>query len=121
MRSAGAVLGGVVAWTIAATLLNLALRFSWPAYAAAEKQMDFTLLMLIARLIIGALASLAAGVTAFWISRRKPVAIWVLVIVLLAIFIPIHYRLWTKFPAWYHIVFILSLVAFPVAGGLRRR
>ena len=117
MRVAGAVLAGCVAWALAATLLNLALRLSWPAYAAVEKQMDFTLLMLIARLIVGALASLAAGLTAAWISRRKPIAIWVLVILLVAIFVPVHIALWAKFPAWYHVAFLLSLVVFPLAGG----
>ena len=121
MRAAGAVLGGLVAWAVAATLLNLALRLSWPAYAAVEKQMDFTLLMLIARLILGALASLAAGITTGWISRRKPIATWVLVILLLAIFIPVHISLWAKFPAWYHLVFLASLIVFPLAGGRRRR
>src|SRR3954465_6674950 len=90
LRNAGAVLGGFVAWAVAATLINLALRLSWPAYAAVEKQLDFTLLMLIARLILGALASLAPGFTTGWISRRKPIAAWVLVILLLAIFIPVH-------------------------------
>lgn len=120
MRVAGAILGGCVAWAVAATLLNLALRLSWPDYAAVEKQLDFTLLMMIARLIVGALASLAAGLAAAWISRRNAIATWMLVAVLLAIFVPVHVSLWTKFPAWYHLVFFASLVAFPLAGRLRR-
>ena len=120
MRAAGAVLGGLVAWIVVATLLNLPLRFGWPAYAAVEEAMVFTLAMLIARLVIGALASLAAGFTAAWISRRKPIAAWVLVIVLLAMFIPRHYQLWERFPAWYHVVFILSLVVFTLLGAMRR-
>jgi len=120
VRIAGGVLGGCVAWTLAATLLNLALRLSWPAYAAVEKQMDFTLLMMIARLVIGALASLAAGLATAWISRRKAVATWVLVVLLLAIFIPVHISLWPKFPAWYHLVFFASLAVFPLVGNLRR-
>ena len=121
LRNAGAVLGGCVAWAVAATLINLALRLSWPAYAAVEKSLDFTLLMLIARLILGALASLAAGFTTGWISRRKPIATWVLVILLLAIFIPVHISLWAKFPAWYHLVFFASLVLLPAVGAMRRR
>ena len=120
LRIAGAVLGGCVAWTVAATLINLALRLSWPAYAAVEKSLEFTLLMLIARLVLGALASLAAGIATSWISRRKPIATWILIIVLLAIFIPVHIGLWAKFPAWYHLVFFASLVVFPLVGNLRR-
>ena len=119
-RVAGGALGGFVAWAVAATLLNLALRLSWPAYAAVEKQLDFTLPMMIARLMVGALASLAAGITAAWISRRKPIATWVVIVVMLAIFIPVHISLWTKFPAWYHLVFLASLVVFPLVGNLRR-
>jgi hypothetical protein len=120
MRAAGAVLGGLVAWTVVATLLNLALRLGWPAYAAVEKAMEFSLDMMIARLVIGALSSVAAGFFAAWISRRKAIATWVLVVVLLAIFIPVHYALWQRFPAWYHVFFILSLVVFTLLGAMRR-
>ena len=120
MRIAGAVLAGLVAWTVAATLLNLALRLGWPAYATVEKAMTFTLGMQLARLVIGAAASLAAGFTTAWISRRKPVAVWLLVIVLLALFIPQHYSLWQRFPVWYHVAFILSLLVFTLLGAMRR-
>src|SRR4051812_44600127 len=65
----GAVIGGLVAWTVVATLLNLALRLAWPPYATVEKAMTFTLGMQLARLVIGAVASLAAGFTTAWISR----------------------------------------------------
>lgn len=120
MRSAGAVLGGLVAWAVVATLLNLALRLSWPAYAAVEKQANFTVLMLVARLIIGALASFAAGFTASWISRRKSIATWILVVMLLCVFVPFHYLIWTRFPAWYHLAFFVSLVVFPLLGNKRK-
>lgn len=120
MRAAAAVLGGLVAWAVIATAGNLVLRLSWPAYGAVEKAMSFTLGMLIARLALGALASLAAGFTAAWISRRKAIAAWALVILLLAMFIPLHYSLWQRFPAWYHVVFILSLVVFTLLGAMRR-
>jgi len=116
----GAALGGLVAWAVIATLLNLALRLSWPAYAAVEKQMDFTFGMLAARLAIGALASIGAGFTAAWISHRKAIATWVLVIGLLAMFIPIHYSLWLRFPAWYHAGFILGLMVLPPLGARLR-
>jgi hypothetical protein len=116
----GAVIGGLVAWTVVATLLNLALRLAWPAYATVEKAMTFTLGMQLARLVIGAVASLAAGFTTAWISRRKPVAAWALVILLVALFVPLHYTLWQRFPAWYHVAFILSLVVFTLLGAMRR-
>ena len=119
-RIAGGLLGGCVAWAVSATLINLALRLSWPAYAAVEKSLEFTLLMLIARLIMGALATLAAGLVSAWISRRNAIATWTLIAVLLAIFIPVHISLWAKFPAWYHLVFFASLALFPLVGRMRR-
>ena len=120
MRTIGAVAAGLVVWIVVATIGNLALRFSWPAYAAVEKAMAFTLGMLVARLILGALASLGAGFTVAWLGRRKPIAAWSLVILLLAIFIPVHYTLWHRFPAWYHVVFIAGLVVFTLLGAMRR-
>jgi len=120
MRTIGAVAAGLVVWIVVATIGNLALRFSWPAYAAVEKAMAFTLGMLVARLILGAVASLGAGFTVAWLGRRKPIAAWSLVILLLAIFIPVHYTLWHRFPAWYHVVFIASLVVFTLLGAMRR-
>jgi hypothetical protein len=120
MRTAGAVLGGLMAWTGVATLLNLGLRLGWPAYAVVEKAMTFTLAMQLARLLIGALASVAAGYSAAWISRRKPIAAWLLLVVLLAIFIPVHYQLWERFPAWYHLTFFVSLLVLPPLGAKLR-
>ena len=119
-RTAGGVLGGFVVWWVVATIVDIALRISWPEYAAVEKAMTFTLGMQVARLANGAVSSLAAGFASAWISRRKPIATGLLVILLLALFIPVHISLWTKFPAWYHLIFFASLLGFPFVG-LRRR
>ena len=116
----GGALGGFAAWWVAATLLNLLLRLSWPEYAAVEKAMTFTLGMQIARLVEGAAASVAAGFTTALISRRRTIATWLLVSLLLALFIPVHYQLWERFPAWYHVTFILGLVVFTLLGAMRR-
>ncbi|HEY3075248.1 MAG TPA: hypothetical protein VGJ74_08755 [Burkholderiales bacterium] len=34
--------------------------------------------------------------------------------------IPVHYTLWNRFPAWYHVLFIASLVLFTLLGAMRR-
>jgi uncharacterized membrane protein len=120
MRTIGAVAVGLLTWIVVATLLNLALRHTWPAYAAVEKAMTFSGSMLAARLIIGAISSLLAGVVGALLSRRKPLAAWSLVVLLLAAFVPVHYQLWQRFPAWYHVVFILSLVVFTPLGAMRK-
>jgi len=32
-------------------------------------------------------------------------------------FIPVHINLWDKFPVWYHLTFLASLVPLTYAGG----
>ena len=117
LRAMTAVAAGLVAWTCIATLANLALRAAWPSYAAVEAAMGFTLEMMLARLLIGALSSLGAGWLAARISPRNAGAIYALAAILIAIFIPVHYGLWEKFPFWYHAVFFLSLAVMPVLGA----
>jgi len=117
LRAILSVIAAVVAWMLIATAGNLALRFSWPGYAAAEPAMAFTLPMLLARLVLAALASLGAGWVGGWISRGSRTIIGVVAAILLIFFIPVHYRLWEAFPLWYHATFLISLVVLTVVGG----
>jgi hypothetical protein len=111
------VLVGLVAWFCVATMVNLALRVSWPDYAAAEKLMVFTLGMQVARLLTGALASLGAGFAAVVVAKGSATPVRVLAVLLLLLFIPVHYALWDKFPIWYHVVFLASLIPVTLLGG----
>lgn len=110
-----AVVAGLLAWFVVATVINLPLRVAWPEYAAAEPAMTFTLAMLLCRLVLGALASIVAGIIAIRIGRSSRAAIYALSLVLLVVFIPIHYSLWPLFPVWYHLVFLASL---PILVGV---
>ena len=123
MRSIAAVVGGFVVWWVVATVGNFAVRALIPGYADVERAMNFTLDMQVARLVTGALASLVAGWVAARISHGSRRVVWALVIALLALFIPVHYRLWERFPPWYHLVFLASLVVATLAGAalVRRR
>jgi len=38
--------------------------------------------------------------------------------VLLVLFIPVHYSLWERFPTWYHVVFLASLVVVTLVGAV---
>ena len=108
---------GLVAWVLVASLLNRLLRVGLPGYASAEPMMAFTLSMKWARLALGALASLSAGfVVALTApnSGRVPLALGVLVLV---VFLPVHYSLWDKFPIWYHLIFLLTIVPLVLAGA----
>ena len=116
-RSIVAFAGGVVVWILVASLINRTLRLGLPGYSAAEPALMFTLAMKLARLTMGALASLAAGATAGAIapsSRRVPS---ILGSVVLALFIPSHIFLWAKFPVWYHLTFLVTLVPLVVLGA----
>ncbi|MGE5616338.1 MAG: hypothetical protein ACM3X5_05425 [Bacillota bacterium] len=117
LRIVLAIAAGFVVWWVVATVGNWAIRALLPGYAEVEKAMTFSLAMLVARLVLGAVSSLAAGATATTIARRARVASLVLAFLLLALFIPVHASLWPRFPAWYHIVFLVSLPLLVLAGA----
>ena len=117
-RAIGGLVGGLVAWFLIATAGNLALRFAWPGYAEVEKAMTFTLAMMVARLVLGVLSSLGAGLTVAWITRGNGRTAQVLAGILLVLFIPVHYWLWDRFPLWYHLTFLVSLVLATVWGAM---
>jgi hypothetical protein len=116
-RKALSVIAGLVVWIAVTTVAGVIIRAGWPAYASVADAMTFTLPMMIARLGIGAVATVAAGWLAATISRRSKLATLLPGVVLLAGFIPQHIRLWEKFPVWYHLTFLLSLVPLAFLGG----
>ena len=111
-RSILAAFAGLAVWVLVASVLNRGLRFGLAGYAVAEPTMIFTLEMKIARLILGALASLAAGAATAAIARSSPRLPWVVGAILLVAFVPEHILIWVRFPVWYHLVFLLTLAAF---------
>jgi hypothetical protein len=79
--------------------------------------MTFTLPMLITRLSIGAVATLSAGLVTALIARRSIPSALTTGAVLLLGFVPQHIHSWAKFPAWYHLTFLLSLLPLTYLGG----
>lgn len=116
LKATAAVLAGLVAWFVVATVLNFSLRKLFPAYESVEKAMDFSLAMLIARLVIGLVSSLCAGLACamVWPESARPGH--VLALLLLVLFIPVHIGLWSKFPLWYHAFFLGTLAPATLAG-----
>ena len=41
--------------------------------------------------------------------------------IILAMFLPVHVSLWNKFPAWYHLAFLVPLAPLVALGGLIAR
>jgi hypothetical protein len=123
LRKIGGVIAGVIAWFLIADVGNLVLRLTWPGYSEVEVAKTFTLGMLIARLFLGAISSLLAGFVAAWVTNRSMLAIKSLAGLLLVMFLPVI-TLWERFSPWYHMVFLASLPAVTLLGGLlypRRR
>lgn len=116
-KHALAVIAGLVVWVAIVTIAGVIMRGVWPAYASVADAMTFTLPMMIVRLSIGAVATLAAGWVAGVIANRSTIAALLPGVLLLLAFIPQHISLWEKFPIWYHLTFLLSLVPLAYAGG----
>jgi len=120
-RTIASIICGLIAWGVVVTLLNFGLRAAIPGYHAAEATLQFTMAMKIGRLIEAALASLAAGAVVAWIAPSKRWAPWLVGAIVLAMFLPVHVQLWSKFPAWYHLAFLVPLVPLVGLGGMLAR
>jgi hypothetical protein len=118
IRAIVAVIVGLLAWAVSATGLDILLRHVLTGYAASEPQMQFTLTMMFARLALpGGIPSIVAGFAGAWISRKNGRVTAALAVLLLLVFLPAHYKLWTKFPLWYHVTFLGSLIVLTWLGA----
>jgi len=120
IRNILAVVVGLVVFMVVASICGAVLRVAWPDYVAAAPEYAFTLAMQIARLAIGAVSTLAAGAVTGAIAKRNRAVVLATGIVLVVIFVPIHVTVWDKFPIWYHLVFLVSLVPVTLLGAGRR-
>ena len=116
-RTVGSIVAGLVAWAVVVTLINFGLRATIPGYHAAEATLDFTLTMKIARLVMAAATSIAAGAIVSRIEPAKKWAPWVVGVIILAMFLPVHVQLWSKFPVWYHLSFLVPLAPLVTLGA----
>jgi hypothetical protein len=119
-RTVSSVVVGLLVWGLVVTLLNFGLRAAIPDYRAAEATLRFTLAMKAGRLIEAAAASLAAGAVVGWIAPTAKWASWAVGLVILAMFLPVHVKLWNTFPVWYHLAFLVPLVPLVVLGASLR-
>lgn len=111
------VVSGLVVWIAVVSVAGLTMRSAWPAYASVADAMTLTVPMMLARLAIGALATLGAGWVAALIARRSVLASVTAGLLLVVVFVPQHIMIWSTFPVWYHLTFLLSLVPLAYLGG----
>ena len=116
-RAVLSIVAGLVAWAVVITLLNFGLRAAIPGYHAAEATLQFTLAMKIGRLAEAALTSLAAGAVAGLFAPSNKWAPWAVGLIVLAMFLPVHVQLWSKFPVWYHLTFLVPLAPLVALGA----
>lgn len=117
-RSILACLAGLLTWIVVVTVINRGLRLSLPNYTVAEQTLQFTLGMKWARLLMAIVTSVAAGAVTGWISRSSRWAPLILGSVVLAMFVPLHIAIWGKFPVWYHLTFLLTIIPAVLVGAL---
>lgn len=116
-RVVAAIVTGLISWLVVVTLLNFGLRMAIPGYHAAEATLQFTTVMKIGRLVEAGVTSIAAGALVSWIAPSKSWAPWVVGLIILAMFLPLHLGIWTKLPVWYHLAFLVPLVPLVAFGG----
>ena len=117
-RSILACLAGLLTWIVVVTVINRVLRLSLPNYIAAEQTLQFTLGMKWARLLMAIVTSLVAGAVTRWISPSNRWAPLIVGSVVLAMFVPLHIAIWSKFPVWYHLTFLLTIIPAVLLGAL---
>jgi hypothetical protein len=117
-RSILACFAGLLTWAVVVTVINRGLRLSLPNYTAAEHTLQFTLAMKWARLLMAIVTSLAAGAVTRWISPSSRWAPLIVGSVVLAMFVPLHISIWSKFPVWYHLTFLLTIIPAALVGAL---
>ncbi len=119
---AGLALGWATSWLVLTGGFAL-LRASWPDYASADPEKAYTLTMLFVRLFIFSSMIAATSGVATVIAGDKRIA-WVAGGLILALSIPPHLYpgyVWNDYPAWYHIVYLLSTLPIAVIGGRSAR
>jgi hypothetical protein len=116
-RTTLGVVAGLAAWVTIVMVAGTIMRGAWAEYARVAEAMTFTLPMMFARLAIGALATLTTGWVAVVIARRSMLASLMPGVLLLVVFIPQHVMLWDRFPVWYHLTFLGSIIPLVYLGG----
>ncbi|HYX46090.1 MAG TPA: hypothetical protein VE820_04645 [Sphingomicrobium sp.] len=116
-RTIGSIVAGLVTWAVVVTILNFGLRAAIPGYHAAEATLQFTMAMKVGRLTEAALTSVVAGAVVTLIAPSKKWAAWAVGLIILAMFLPVHVKLWNMFPAWYHLSFLVPLAPLVALGA----
>lgn len=118
LRMIGGAIAGAVTWLVVVMILNLGLRYGWADYHAVEKAMIFTVPMMIARLTESGISSILGGYVAATMGRDRTWSPLLAGVILLIPFGYFHlFIIFAKFPLWYHVTFLTSLIVLSLFGG----
>ena len=116
-RSLLACLAGLLTWLVVVTVIDRVLRLTIADYTVAEKTLQFTLSMKWARLLMANATSITAGAVTRWVAPSSRGPAWIVGGIVLAVFVPAHIAIWSRFPVWYHLTFLLTILPAVLAGA----
>jgi peptidoglycan/LPS O-acetylase OafA/YrhL len=106
------VLAGLIAYAAIGKLGLYLLQVSWAGYALHSTDKSYSTGMLLARLLVGVLASVAAGITVAKVTNSQRKSAWIVGVIVLCGASYIHFmtKTWTDYPLWYHLAYVLPIV-----------
>ncbi len=113
----GAVLAGLAVFAMLEFIASRAASASWPAYALAAPARAYTFDMLLIRLLVGAMGTLASGAVATRVASRNQQASFWFGFALLLLSVIHHYFIWDQYPVWYHFSWFACIVPSAILGG----
>ena len=114
----GGVFVGFATWIAVGGFGFLVLRTAWSSYAMAEPTKAYTLPMLFARLAVSVVCTITAGAVSMIVAKHSGAVNWWLGGLLLLISAPIHVGwVWTDYPPWYHVAYLVPLMPLTISGG----
>jgi hypothetical protein len=121
VRTISALVAGAISWEAVVAMATLLGRLVWPAYSAVEEQRIFTLDMLVSRLAVGALATLAFGFVAAWVTNGETKSMRLVIFAWLLFSVVDHIIVWEQFPVWYHLFYLAYIIPFALLGSRIKR
>jgi hypothetical protein len=109
MRFYLGIILGLIIYAMVGTLGLYLLKVCWADYNLSSEDKSYTTHMLIARLLLALLASIAAGVGGAKVANDNGKSSWFVAAVVFCIAAYIHFAVvWRDYPSWYHFTYLLT-------------